>query len=102
MNDEEAKLYSTFKETNWWARHPQAWKKVICTYLLMLAPLVMSVNLKMFSPQILLGGALLLFLLPFLLLCVKIVYHDSKWKKFQEDFHRGCMSNVGGILKIYD
>ncbi len=51
-------LYSKFKETNWWARHPRVWQWASAAYWLMV--IVLAVNMKngLFLPGVVAASAL--------------------------------------------
>lgn len=98
-------LYSKFKETNWWARHPRVWQWASAAYWLMV--IVLAVNMKngLFLPGVVAASAL--GFMPFLVLLAIIRYfvHDRPRKKFNEEWsisRENWSTNVGGILKIYD
>jgi len=98
-------LYSQFRETNWWAHHPHAWKWACAAYWLMLIALAISAKNGGISPETVVGTTL--GFLPFLLLLaiIKHFVHDRPLQKYKKEWslpEDGWSSNVGGILKIYD
>lgn len=95
-------IYEHFKEENWWAKNPQAWKIPLTLYFLALIPLVL---MRAITPEIVLLAAFGVLPLLLLLVLAKIFLHDRPWKKYKRDWiieDRIPSSDIGGVLKIYD
>jgi hypothetical protein len=75
-------LYEHFKETNWWARHPNAWKWVSVGYGLILLVLMFALKKGAVSFEITVGATL--GFLPFLALLavIKHFVHDRAREEY--------------------
>lgn len=101
----EEQFYEHFKEINWWARHPNAWKWMSAVYGLVLVALSFYAKTGVISTEIVVGSAVGFIPFLFLLAVIKHVVHDRPLRNFKKTWGLDAAnwsSNIGGILKIYD
>lgn len=112
MNAEEAKLYSTFKETNWWAKHSNLYLYVSALYVTCLLTWTTTPSFETLiqglgqsARAIPLVSLMVWTTLLIMFVILKYFTHDRPWNAYMQENKQGdgtWTSNCGGILKIYD
>lgn len=112
MNTEETKLYSRFKETNWWAKHPNLYLYVSALYATCLLTWMTTPSFEMTVQEMGTGARaipmvsfMVWTVLLFVFVLLKYFTHDRPLNRYIQENKQGddtWTSDCGGILKIYD